>query len=236
MTDPVFGITIRRDANEAAVPSNALMSVVGICMPFAKAATATQAAFDAAFPVGVAVRLNSNDTTKLALCDPDSLFVDAVEGINAQLGPYQVAAQLVVSRVAEGEDIAETIANIVGSSVTGAGIHAFVNAGADLGVYPRLILAPGYTTQQFGALAGLTLTTQGTNMTAAPVVEFTGGGNDPNKLLPTAHAVMGTGPEAQKVASLVIDTPGAYLSAPLNVSFTGGGADAGKVLPTATAT
>ncbi|TIR80993.1 MAG: phage tail protein, partial [Mesorhizobium sp.] len=181
MTDPVFGITIRRDANEAAVPSNALMSVVGICMPFAKAPTALQAAFDAAFPVDVAVRLNSNDTTKLALCDPDSLFVDAVEGINAQLGPYQVAAQLVVNRVAEGADIAATIANIVGSSVTGAGIHAFVNAGADLGVYPRLILAPGYTTQQFGALTGLTLTTQGTNMTAAPAVEFTGGGADPNK-------------------------------------------------------
>ena len=63
MTDPVFGITIRRDANEAAVPSNALMSVVGICMPFAKAATASQEDFDAAFPQGVAVRMNSNDTT-----------------------------------------------------------------------------------------------------------------------------------------------------------------------------
>ncbi|WFP74491.1 phage tail protein [Mesorhizobium sp. WSM4906] len=236
MTDPVFGITIRRDANESAVPSNALMSVVGICMPFAKAATATQAAFDAAFPAGVAVRLNSNDATKLALCDPDSLFIDAVEGINAQLGPYQVAAQLVVNRVAEGADIAATIANIVGSSVAGTGIHAFVNAGADLGVYPRLILVPGYTTQQFGALTALALTTQGTNMTAAPDVVFTGGGADPNKVLPTAHAVMGTGPDAQKVASLVIDTAGAYLSAPLNVSFTGGGADAGKVLPTATAT
>lgn len=236
MTNPVFGITVRRDANEAAVPSNALMSVVGICMPFDKAATAAQEDFDAAFPLGAAVRLNSNDATKLALCDPDGLFVDAVEGINAQLGPFQVAAQMVVKRVAEGETVDETIANIAGSSVAGTGIHAFVNAGPDLGVYPRLILAPGFTTQQFGALATLALATQGEAMTEAPLVVFTGGGDDPDKVLPTAHAVMGTGADDDKVTSLVIDTAGSHLAGAITVSFTGGGADGGKVLPTATAT
>ncbi|MES0144763.1 phage tail protein [Mesorhizobium sp. M0015] len=236
MTDPVFGITIRRDANESAMPSNALMSVVGICMPFDKAATATQEAFDAAFPLGIAVRLNSNDTALLALCDKDSLFIDAVEGVNAQLGPFQVAAQLVVNRVAEDDDIGETIANIIGSSVDGTGIHSFVNAGADLGVYPRLIMTPGYTTQQFGALSHLMLSTQGSAITVAPTIGFTGGGSDPNKVLPTAHAVMGTGPDAQKVASLVIDTAGAYLSGTIAVTFTGGGVDGGKVLPTAAGT
>jgi phage tail sheath protein FI len=235
MTDPVFGITVRRDANEAAVPSNALMSVIGICMPFDKADGATQEDFDAAFPVNAAVRLNSNDHAKLALADPDSLFIDSVEGINAQLGPFQVAAQMVVTRVEEGATIAATIAAIAGSSVAGSGIHTFVDAGPDVGVYPRLILAPGYTSQRFGGLSGLTLATQGSNMTAAPTVGFTGGGTNPDKVLPTAHAVMGTGGNAGKVVSLVIDAPGQYIDGPLTVTFTGGGTDGDKVLPTATA-
>lgn len=236
MTAPVFGITVRRDANEAAVPSNALMSVIGICMPFDKASVADQGDFDEAFPLGVAVRFNSNDATRLALADIDSLFIDAVEGINAQLAPLQVAAQLVVTRVEEGDTVAETIANIIGSSVDGTGIHSFVNAGADLGVYPRLIIAPGYTTQQFGQLGALTLATQGSNMTEAPTVTFSGGGSDPDKVLPTATAVMGTGGNAGKVVGLTIVTRGAHIEAPLTAGFTGGGSDGGKVLPTATAT
>ena len=66
MTSPVFGITIARDANEAAVPSNAQMSVIGICMPIDKAATASDENFAAAFPLDTPVRLNSNDTSVLS--------------------------------------------------------------------------------------------------------------------------------------------------------------------------
>lgn len=235
MTAPTFGITVRRDANEAAVPSNALMSVIGIVQAFGKAPAAAQEDFDAAFPLGQTVRMNSNDTTRLGLVDPDSLFMDAVEGINAQLGAMQVAAQMLVHRVAAGLDPAATIANIVGSSALGTGLHAFVNAGAELGVYPRLIIVPGYTSQRFGGLKTLTLNTQGSNMTEAPTVGFTGGGSDPNKVLPTAHAVMGTGDDDDKVVAVVIDTPGLHIAGALTVTFTGGGSDGGKVLPTATA-
>lgn len=148
MTEPTFGITINRDANEAASPSKAIMSVIGLCMPIDKAATAVQADFDAAFPLDTPVRLNSNDATTLALADADGLFRDAVNGINAQLGAYQVAAEMVVVRVAEGADADATMANIVGDSATGTGINAFVSAGARVGVYPRLLLSPGYTTTQ----------------------------------------------------------------------------------------
>ena len=153
MTTPTFGLTINREANEAAPPSNALMSVIGICMPFVKAAAATQLAFDAAFPLNTPVRMNSNDRAKLTLCDPDGTFIDAIEGINAQLGAYQVAAQLVVVRVAEGVDAAATMANIIGTSAAGTGIHAFLNAGAAVGVYPRLIICPGYTVAREGTAA-----------------------------------------------------------------------------------
>lgn len=148
MTSPVFGITIARDANEAAVPSNAQMSVIGICMPIDKADGVLDAAFTAAFPLDALVRLNSNDTSVLALCDQDGGFIDAIKGINAELGAYQVAAELVVVRVAEGDDDDETMANIVGSSVLGTGIHAFLNAGAQVGVYPRILICPGWTKAQ----------------------------------------------------------------------------------------
>ena len=148
MTSPVFGITIARDANEAAVPSNAQMSVIGICMPIDKATAALEADFTAAFPLDTPVRLNSNDTAVLALCDQDGTFIDAIEGINAQLGAYQMAAELVVVRVAEGLDDDATMANIAGSSVTGTGIHAFLNAGPEVGVYPRILICPGWTEAQ----------------------------------------------------------------------------------------
>ncbi|RYC10179.1 phage tail protein [Ciceribacter ferrooxidans] len=148
MTEPIFGITIARDANEAATPSKAQMSVIGICMPITKATAALDADFTAAFPLDKLVRMNSNDAALLALCDPDGAFIDAVQGINAQLGSYQMAAELVVKRVAEGLDADETMANIVGSSATGTGIHAFLNAGAEVGVYPRIIICPGHTSAQ----------------------------------------------------------------------------------------
>ncbi|MBF2715731.1 phage tail protein [Agrobacterium vitis] len=145
MTDPTFGITINRSANEATTASKAQMSVVGICMPIDKAASADQTAFNTAFPLNTCVKLNSNDTSILALCDQDGGFIDAVEGINDQLGSYQTAATLVVVRVAEGVDDAATMANITGTSVAGTGIYAFLDAGPDVGVYPRLLICPGFT-------------------------------------------------------------------------------------------
>ena len=69
MTAPVFGFTFRREALEPAPPSNAIMSVVGICSPFTKAADAVQGDFDAAFPLDTPVLINSTDS-KAALIDP----------------------------------------------------------------------------------------------------------------------------------------------------------------------
>ena len=149
MTDPVVGFSVRREANEPAPPSDAHMSVIGLCRPAAKASDALQADFDAAFPLNTPV-LFASTSDAAALIDPDDGMGQAISLINAQLGPLQASAQIVFVRVAEGVDDDATMANIVGDSAAGTGINAFKRAGAEIGVIPRLIAAPGFTHQLDG--------------------------------------------------------------------------------------
>jgi hypothetical protein len=116
------------------------MSVVGIIgtAPDADAA---------AFPLETPVFLYSDDATKLTALGATGTLRDAITLLNAQLGEYQVAAQVVVVRVEEGADADATIANIVGDGVA-TGLQAFLNAGSELGVIPRLLCAPGFTSQR----------------------------------------------------------------------------------------
>lgn len=229
MSLPTFGMSIERVDNEPrpAVPSD--MSVVGLVgtAPDANAAT---------YPLNMPVQIFSDDKAALTALGVNGTLPDAIQGINDQLGEMQVAARVVVVRVADNASAEAVISNIVGSSATKAGIWALLEAGPILGVIPRLIACPGYTSQRYRGLGTLVLGTQGSNLTEAPTVGFTGGGSDPGKVMPTAHVVLGTGADVGKVASLVVDTPGANLSGTLTVTFAGGGTDPGKTLPTATAT
>ena len=187
------------------------------------------------FPLNTPVFVYSDETAKLAALGTDGTLYDAIDGINDQLGEFQVAARIVVVRVDDGDSIDDTITNIVGSSISKTGIWALTLAGPILGIIPRLIGVPGYTSQQKMGLGSLTLGVRGTNMTEPPAVEFSGGGNHPDKVLPTAEAIMGEGDDADKVVSLNVIDPGKNLSGLLTVSFSGGGDDGGKELPTATA-
>lgn len=229
MSSPTFGISITRVDNQPRPAIVSDMSVVGLV------GTAPQANADV-FPVNTPVVLYSDDKAKLTALGLTGTLPDAIEGINAQLGEFQVAALVVIVRIEQGSDIWATIANAIGSSAQKTGIWAFTLAGPVLGVIPRLIAVPGLTSQQYQGLGTLVLGTQGTNLTEAPAVEFSGGGNDPSKVMPQAHAVLGEGDNAGKVVSLIVDDPGAHLSGLLTVSFTGGGDDPDKELPTATAT
>ena len=241
MTAPNFGFIINRQNNESQPASNALMSVAGMAGPFGKAAGVLQAAFDAAFPLNTPVSITST-STQAAMIDPASPIGDALSAINAQLADLQTTARVVIVRTAEGTSqnattkLWETISNIVGNAAQKTGLYAFKRAGALVGVYPRLVCVPGYTTQRPSGLSELTLTDGGANLTEAPTVVFTGGGTDPAKRLPTAHAVLGSGDTADQVVALVIDDPGIGLVGALAVSFTGGGSELDKDLPTATAT
>lgn len=228
MSDPTFGIAITRVDNEPRPAIGADMSVIGIVGTAPDANTET-------FPLNTPVLIFSDGVASMTALGAAGTIPAQIELINAQLGEFQVAARVVIVRVEEGEDEDETMTNIIGNAGLKTGIHALTVAGPILGVVPRLIGVPGFTYQQRDGLGTLTLGTQGSNLTEAPAVVFSGGGSASGKVLPTAHAVLGTGADAGKVTSLVIDTAGDNLSGLLTVTFTGGGSDAGKVLPTATA-
>ena len=52
---------------------------------------------------------------------------------------------VVIVRVEEGADEAETLSNIIGDSTLFSGVHAFLSAEAVVKVTPRILIAPGYT-------------------------------------------------------------------------------------------
>jgi phage tail sheath protein FI len=137
MTVPVFGIQFFRsdDENRPVVPSD--MSVIGLVLP-------SDDADASVFPLNTPVNFNSNDTAYLSKIGTGDLY-SAVIGINEQLSDFQVAARVVVVRVALGGDIDQTITNIVGNQSAGSGLWALTKAGPLLGVIPRLIGCPGYT-------------------------------------------------------------------------------------------
>ncbi len=145
MSEPTFGITISRIDNEPRPPVWSDMSVVGIIGTAADADAA-------AFPVDTPVFLYSDDAAKLTALGASGTLRDAIMLMNAQLGEFQVAAKVVVVRVAEGADVDATIANVIGDGLS-TGLQAFVRAGAELGVIPRLLCAPGFTSQHATGLA-----------------------------------------------------------------------------------
>ena len=150
MSDPVFGISITRIDNEPRPAVWSDMAVVGII------GTAPSADADV-FPLNTPVFMYSDDRTKALGLGSTGTVADAINLINAQLGEFQVAAKVVVVRVAEGANVNATIANIVGDSLLKTGIHAFVEAGPLLGVIPRLICAPGFTSQRDTGVSAITV-------------------------------------------------------------------------------
>ena len=146
MTTPTYGITFRREADgpRPAQPSD--LSVIGLALPADDA--------DAAFlPLNEPVAFDSGDGVALAKLG-DSDLAHAVGLIDSQLADFQTSARIVAVRVTKGATDAETMTNIIGSraGVTaagriGTGLAAFLRAGAQIGVIPRLIGAPGYTSQ-----------------------------------------------------------------------------------------
>lgn len=142
MSDPTFGISIARIDGEPRPPVWSDMSVVGL-IGIAPDADSNL------FPLDEPVFMYSDDTTKLTGLGEAGTIFDALQLINSQLGEFQVAAKVVVVRVAEGSDTEATIANIVGDGIS-TGLNAFLEAGTRLAVIPRLLLAPGYTSQPAG--------------------------------------------------------------------------------------
>ena len=60
----------------------------------------------------------------------------------------QVGATVVVVRVAEEATELATMSNVVGNATAYTGVHALLRAESDLGVTPKLLIAPGFTHQR----------------------------------------------------------------------------------------
>ena len=229
MTEHLVGIKHIRDEVEIMPTIGAEMSVIGLVGTAPGANSGT-------FPLNEPVYFNTSDGDAVAALGASGWLPDAVRGVIDQLGVSQGAAKIVVVRVEPGEDDAETVANVVGSSGSGTGIFALLEAGELHGVVPRIIVCEKTEWSNGNGVNAVTLLTQGSNLTEAPTITASGGGSDPGKVLPTFTAVMGTGADDDKVVSITMTSPGANLTAAPTLTFTGGGSDVGKVLPTASCT
>lgn len=210
MTQPTFGLVIRRIADDPRSVIGADLSTVGLIGPAAGA--------DAdMFPLDTPVKVYSNDSAKTAKLGTAGYLADALEGINDQLGDLEIAAQVVIVRTAEGTDAdaairaQQTIGKIMGSSILGTGLWAFLQSPELLACTPRLICAPGFTGQMATSLGVLTLGVMGSGYvpgTSYPMT-FSGGGASDTVVQATGHAIANANGEIHQ-ADLVIDTLGAW--------------------------
>jgi phage tail sheath protein FI len=220
MARPVFGLEFFKvhDAPMPVVGAN--LDVIGIVGP-------CNTADAQAFPLNTPVLIYSNDTAALSKLGDgtgyfDGYIADAINGINAQLADYQVAAQVVIVRTDYGTaadaniKLQQTIANIMGQSIMGNGIWALLKAPSMLYCTPRIILCPGYTGQMANSLDTLKTAVAGKGY--IPGAEYTitfasgpGETNGATLVLPTAHAVANYLGEIHDL-EVFIDTFGAWMT------------------------
>ncbi len=91
------------------------------------------------FPLNTPVLLKGTPTDAAGIGNTGTLK-DAIDDVFDQIGAYTI-----VIRVEEGADDAATLANLVGDSTTLTGVHALRKCQPLLGIKPRLIAIPGFT-------------------------------------------------------------------------------------------
>lgn len=203
----VMGIKHLRDGIEAQAVLGSDMSVIGLI-------GTAPGANETVFPLNQPKLVRTNDKALRAALGTSGTIVDALAGISAQLGEGIGAAQVVVVRVAHSDSPLTVVSNIVGDEVAGTGAWALLDAPEELGVTPRLLIAPGYTWQAANGVNQVAISAGGAGYTSAPTVTFTGGGG---------AGAAGTALVANgAVTGVVITNPGSgYTGAP-TISFAGG--------------
>jgi phage tail sheath protein FI len=126
------GTRLRESSEGPVLVQVAQSAVVGLL------GTAPDADEDA-FPLNTPVLLPGRPEAAAGLGSAGTLK-DAVDDVFDQIGAYTI-----VVRVEEGENAAATIANLVGDETKSTGVHALLKAEPQLGLKPRLIAAPGFT-------------------------------------------------------------------------------------------
>jgi len=219
---PNFGLQFIQLDDQPIPVLGANMDVIGISGPCSTADPST-------FPINTPVLCYSNDLVTIAKLGNDGYIVDAINGINDQLADFQVAAQLVIVVTPYGTaadanlKLQQTIANIMGSSAAGTGVHAFLKAPMTLFCTPRIILTPGYTGQMATSLDTLNVTTTGVGYTPGQLYQLTfsqgiGETNGANLIMPVAHAVADANGQIDD-PQIFIDSYGAWLTVPPTIAM-----------------
>jgi phage tail sheath protein FI len=210
MSDPVFGISIRK-VDEGARPVLAAdLSTIGIVGP-APLADASL------FPYDTPVFINSNDSRKTQKLGDLGYLADAVRGINDQLGETQFAARIVIVRTPEGTDpdpaikLQQTISKIAGDSLAGTGMWAFLKASQKLGFTPRILTAPGYTSQMANGVGYIERTAPGSGYVTDHMYPVTFSGGGPDAVQATGHAY---GLSNGQLGAVELELPGAWYDTP----------------------
>ncbi len=168
------------------------------------------------FPINEPVLISGNPRAALDLGTDGTLY-DALRCI------FKIArCTVIVVRIEEGLNIGATLGNVIGNAVNMTGLHAFRKARTKFGFGPRLLIAPGYTTQEpTDGVASVTIGTGGTGYSADTTLTFTGGGGTGAKGRPVINA-------SGQIVSVSITNPGVgYTSAPtVTLANVGGGSSA----------
>lgn len=181
-------------------------SVIGVV------GTAPDADADA-FPLNQPVLIPGN-SRMASLLGTEGTLPDALAAIYGQIG-----AVVVVVRVEPGVSENATLAAVIGDAAAKTGVYAFLTAEQVTGYKPRILVAPGFTSQRPATgVAQVNVSAGGAGYTSAPTVTFTGANTRPAK----GHAVVAGG----AVTTVIIDDPGLGYSAAPTIAFGGPGADA----------
>ena len=165
----IVGIKHIRDGIEPQGVNKADMSVIGLI------GTAPDADSEL-WPLDTAIELRTNDVALRAALGTEGTVPDALKGISSQLSGDIGAARVVVVLVDDETDPYDTIANIIGSEANKTGIWQFLEAPEELGITPRLIIAPGFTYQSKSGIVFDAITTPGSGGTAGTFnLGFSGG-------------------------------------------------------------
>ncbi|EFO32137.1 phage tail sheath protein [Roseibium sp. TrichSKD4] len=140
---------------------------------------------------------------------------DALIGIFKQA--TRASQTIVVVRVEEGGTVAETMTKIIGDPGAKTGMYAFLRSFDMLELKPKLLVAPGYTSQiPAGGISEIQINALGSGYTSAPTVTINGDGSGA-----TATATIADG----KLQDITVTNGGSnYSEATVEISG-GGGTD-----------
>lgn len=139
----MHGLTITESATGVRTIARSSMAVIGLIATATAAAGQPTTDLDAAFPLNTPVLVTSVDAAA-GKAGTGGTLKAALEAIGDEASPL-----VIVVRVAEGEDQAETDANVIGATDGNVytGLQALLAAETVVGKRPRILGAPGLDTQ-----------------------------------------------------------------------------------------